>query len=198
MFEGVKTRRSREEGKEENIKYQRSDMRVKEDISLVFCRWSRKHVTEGPWWAIWWLRALTHSQTQAARSLASQSPLLATVSTARQAESCQRLNWDALPLTVIGCTAMSTSLSKKINLSVWKKLIHNFHHNTHMHTPREGKYFNWKSYWRVLTEIVPLSRPMDSLLVSGLKDMHEHGAERNEHVDEINKMMILIDSGVTN
>ena len=39
---------------------------------------------------------------------------------------------------------------------------------------------------------------MDSLLVSGLKDMHEHGAERNEHVDEINKMMILIDSGATN
>lgn len=39
---------------------------------------------------------------------------------------------------------------------------------------------------------------MDSLLVSGLKDMHEHGAERNEHVDEINKTMILIDSGVSN
>ena len=38
---------------------------------------------------------------------------------------------------------------------------------------------------------------MDSLLVSGLKDMHEHGAERNEHVDEINKTMILMDSGVT-
>lgn len=42
-----------------------------------------------------------------------------------------------------------------------------------------------------------MSRPMDSLLVSGLKDMHEHGAERNEHVDEINKTMILTDSGVT-
>lgn len=28
---------------------------------------------------------------------------------------------------------------------------------------------------------------MDSLLVSGLKDMHEHGAEKNEHVDEVNK-----------
>lgn len=63
---------------------------------------------------------------------------------------------------------------------------------------KEGKYFNWKSYLFVLTEIVPLSRPMDSLLVSGLKDMHEHGAERNEHVDEINKTMILIDSGVSN
>lgn len=39
---------------------------------------------------------------------------------------------------------------------------------------------------------------MDSLLVSGLKDMHEHGAERNEHVDEVNKTMTLIDAGVTN
>lgn len=39
---------------------------------------------------------------------------------------------------------------------------------------------------------------MDSLLVSGLKDMHEHGAERNEHVDEINKTMIRMESGVTN
>lgn len=37
---------------------------------------------------------------------------------------------------------------------------------------------------------------MDSLLVSGLKDMHEHGAERNEHVDEINKTTVLFVSGV--
>lgn len=33
---------------------------------------------------------------------------------------------------------------------------------------------------------------MDSLLVSGLKDMHEHGAEKNEHVDGVNKTAILI------
>lgn len=77
--------------------------------------------------------------------------------------------------------------------------MNNSHHNTciSIRTPQEGNYFNGKSYLCVLTEIVPLSRPMDSLLVSGLKDMHEHGAERNEHVDEINKTVILIDSGVT-
>jgi len=32
---------------------------------------------------------------------------------------------------------------------------------------------------------------MDSLLVSGLKDMHEHGAEKNEHDDEVNKTATL-------
>lgn len=78
-----------------------------------------------------------------------------------------------------------------------KVLINNSHHNSYIHIPQEGNYFNWKSYLYVLTEIVPLSRPMDSLLVSGLKDMHEHGAERNEDVDEVKKTMILMDAGVT-
>lgn len=37
-------------------------------------------------------------------------------------------------------------------------------------------------YTQILTETVPLSNPTESLLVSGLKDMHEHEAVKRDVV----------------